>query len=231
MISDNTNNVIKIANLRLEYANILGFSNYAEMTLGDRMAETPHKVESFLEELYVASKPAAIRDYENIRKFAEEYGNENKLERWDWAFYSEKLKKKTYDIDDEILKPYFSLDKVENAIFNLATELFGLRFSANSNIPVYHPEVKTFEVYDLDNTFLSLLYIDYHPRQGKSGGAWMTSYRDQRKVNGIDERPLISIVANFARPTDTKALPPVVQRTHNISSRIWSCSSWNAHQM
>ncbi len=201
---DNKDNLRNIANLRLEIARMLGFLNFAEMTLGDRMADSPAKVEMFLDELYTASKPAAFRDFENVSDFANDLGHVGKIERWDWAFYSEKLKKKLYDIDDEILKPYFSLEKVENAIFNLATSLYGLRFSINNTISVYHPEVKTYEVYDQDNSFLSLLYIDYHPRPGKNGGAWMTSYRDQRNINGTDVRPLISIVANFTRPTDTR---------------------------
>ncbi len=202
--SDNTVNIRRIADLRLEIAKILGFSNFAEMILGDRMADTPAKVEKFLDELYVASKPAAFRDYENIRKFAAESGQKDAIQRWDWSYYSEKLKKKLYDIDDEILKPYFSLEKVEQAVFCLAEALYGIRFSFNNTIPVYHPEVKTYEVYDKDNSFLSVLYIDYHPRRGKSGGAWMTSYRDQKKINGTEIRPLISIVANFTRPTDTR---------------------------
>jgi peptidyl-dipeptidase Dcp len=202
--SDNSNNVLKIANLRLEIAKMLGFSTFAEMILGDRMADTPEKVEDFLEELYKASKPAAHRDFNNIRRFAEGYGHTGTIERWDWAYYSEKLKKKLYDIDDEILKPYFSLEKAENAIFGLATSLYGIRFTLNNTIPVYHSEVKTYEVYDQDDSFLSILYIDYHPREGKSGGAWMTSYRDQKNINGNEVRPLISIVANFTRSTETR---------------------------
>lgn len=201
---DNCNNVLKIANLRLEIARMLGFINFAEMILGDRMADTPEKVETFLEELYLASKPGAFRDFENIRVFADDCGHLSAIERWDWAFYSEKLKKNLYDFDDEILKPYFNLEKVESAIFGLANSLYGIRFSQNSTIPVYHPEVKTYEVYDQDGSFLSVLYLDYHPRIGKNGGAWMTSYRDQRKINGSDIRPLISIVANFTRPTETR---------------------------
>jgi len=202
--SDNSQNVLKIANLRLEIAKMLGFNNFSEMILGDRMAETPARVHKFLEDLYTAAKPAACRDYENIRKFAIESGQKDVIERWDWAFYSEKLKKKLYKIDDEILKSYFSLEKVENAIFDLAKSLYGIRFSRNGSIPVYHNEVKTYEVYDQDGSFLSILYLDYHPRPGKGGGAWMTSYRDQRNVNGTDVRPLISIVANFTRPSDTR---------------------------
>jgi len=201
---DNSNNVLRIANLRLSVAKLLGFNNFAEMILVDRMADTPGKVEKFLHDIYLASKPAAQRDYENIRKFAVENGLTESLERWDWAYYSEKLKKKLYNIDNEILKPYFSLEKVEKAIFDLATKLFGIRFSPNNSIDVYHQEVKTFEVYDQNDSFLSILYVDYFPRPGKGGGAWMTSYRDQRIVNGLDVRPLISIVANFTRPTETR---------------------------
>jgi len=201
---DNTQNTLKIANLRLEISRMLGFSNFAEMILGDRMADTPEKVEIFLEELYQASKPAALRDFEHIRSFAESLGHKGAIERYDWAYYSEKLKKKLYDIDDEILKPYFSLEKVESAVLGLATRLYGIRFIRNDAISVYNPEVKTFEVYDHNNSFLSIIYIDYHPRPGKNGGAWMTSYRDQKNENGKEVRPLISIVANFTRPSETR---------------------------
>ncbi|MGC1392608.1 MAG: M3 family metallopeptidase [Bacteroidales bacterium] len=200
---DNRQIVLKIANMRLEIARMLGFSTFAGMILGDRMADTPEKVETFLEELYDASKPAALRDFENLRKFAESQGYSGKIERYDWAYYSEKLKKKLFNIDDEILKPYFCLEKVEAAVLGLASELYGIRFIRSYAIPVYHPEVKTFEVYDNDNKFLSVLYIDYHPRPGKNGGAWMTSFRDQKNENGNEVRPLISIVANFTRPSET----------------------------
>jgi peptidyl-dipeptidase Dcp len=201
---DNSENAIKIANLRLEISNMLRFSTFAEMILGDRMADTPEKVGNFLEELYTASKPAALRDFEQVRSFAESHGHKGSLERYDWAYFSEKLKKKIYDIDDEILKPYFSLEKVEEAILGLAAALYDIRFVRNTSIPVYHPEVKVFEVYDQKNSFLSILYIDYHPRPGKNGGAWMTSFRDQKTQNGLDIRPLISIVANFTRPSETR---------------------------
>lgn len=200
---DNSENVKKIASLRLELAKMLGFRNYAAMILGDRMADTPEKVNSFLDELYNASGLAAHRDFNALGSFAGEAGNNDILQRWDWAFYSEKLKKKLFDIDDELLKPFFPLEKVESAIFDLATKLYGIRFLRNDVIPVYHPEVRAFEVYDSDNTFLAVFYTDYHPRKGKNGGAWMTSYRDQRKLNGKEIRPLISIVANFTRPTKT----------------------------
>jgi len=201
---DNRKITLEIANLRLEMARMLGFSTFAEMVLGDRMADTPEKVEIFLEDLFQASKPAAIRDFEHIRNFATDLGLSDSIQRYDWSFYSEKLKRKLYDIDDEILKPYFSLEKVEAAIFGLATSLYVLTFIRNNTIPLYHSEVKTFEVFDQDNTFLALLYLDYHPRPGKNGGAWMTSYREQKNENGKEVRPLISIVANFTRPSEIR---------------------------
>jgi peptidyl-dipeptidase Dcp len=201
---DNRELVKKIASLRMELANILGFKNFAELMLGDRMADTTDKVKSFLEELHSASRPAAHRDFDNIMKFALEHGHQGSIERWDWAYFSEKLKKLKYDFDDEVLKPFFSLGNVQEAIFGLASTLYGIKFSRNNKIPVYHPEVEPWEVFDNDGRFLAVLYIDYFPRPGKTGGAWMTSYREQRKINGSDIRPFISIVANFTRPTETR---------------------------
>jgi peptidyl-dipeptidase Dcp len=201
---DNRALVMKIVNLRLELSKLLGFSNFAEMILGDRMADNPEKVMTFLDKIYTASHPAAKRDFNRLRDYAFQNGLKDDIERWDWAFYSEKLKKALYDIDDEILKPYFSLEKVQMSIFDLATHLYGIKFTENKNIPVYHPEVKVWEVTDPDGNFLSILYLDYHPRAGKNGGAWMTSYRDQRNENGKEIRPFISIVTNFSRPGETR---------------------------
>jgi peptidyl-dipeptidase Dcp len=201
---DNSELAARIVNLRLELAKLLGFKNYAELALVDRMAETAEKAGTFLAELHSASKPAAIRDLEKVKKFAAEDGFPGELDRWDWAYYSEKLQKAQYDIDDEVLKPYFVLGNVERGIFDLAENLYGIKFIPNHSIQVYHPEVKTWEVRDADGTFMAILYIDYFPRSGKNGGAWMTSYREQRIYNGEDTRPLISIVANFTRPTDTR---------------------------
>jgi peptidyl-dipeptidase Dcp len=168
------------------------------------MAETPGKVESFLEELHASSKEYGLRDYNEVLGFAKAMGHSGVLERWDWAFYSEKLKMKKYEIDDEKLKPFFRLENVEKAIFDLAGRLYGLKFIEHTDIPVYHEEVKTMEVLDEVGSHLAVLYLDYFPRPGKSGGAWMTSFREQRKENGTDIRPLISIVANFTRPTGTR---------------------------
>jgi len=201
---DNRELSLRIANLRLELAKILSFNNFAELVLGDRMADTTDKVVSFLEELHAASRPAAHRDFEKVSLFASDNGHNGKIERWDWAYYSEKLQKVKYDIDDEVLKPYFVLENAEKAIFSLAETLYGIKFISNKRIPVYHPEVRTWEVHDKDDSFMAILYIDYFPRPGKNGGAWMTSFREQRIENGKDIRPLISIVANFTRPTDTR---------------------------
>jgi peptidyl-dipeptidase Dcp len=201
---DNRALVMKIVNLRLELSNILGFKTFAELELGDRMADTIAKVESFLDELHKASNPAAQRDYGNLRKFARENGHHGALERWDWAYYSEKLRMEKYSIDDEVLKPFFVLENLEKSIFDLAAKLYGIKFIPSEKITVYNPEVKTWEVQDEDGNFLAILYIDYFPRQGKNSGAWMTSFREQRSDNGKDIRPLISIVANFTRPTETR---------------------------
>ncbi len=202
--NDNRALVREIVNLRLELARILGFNNFAEMILGNRMADTTAKVETFLNELHSASKPAAHRDYNNIKIFAFKNGHSGEIQRWDWAYYSEKLRKAKFDIDDEVLKPFFVLENAEKAIFSLATTLYGIKFVRNNSIPVYHKEVKVWEVLDADNSFLAILYTDYFPRHGKNSGAWMTGYREQRKKNGKHVRPLISIVANFTRPTETK---------------------------
>ena len=198
---DNRTFVARIVNLRLETARLLGFVNFAEMALADRMAETPRKVESFLDDLYSASHEASERDYRNIADFAAGMGHDGRIERWDLAFWSEKLKREMHKIDDEILKPYFPLDKVTDAIFSLCNRLFGLRFERSNSIPVYHEEVIVYEVFDRDNSLLSILYTDFHPRPGKNGGAWMTSYRDQWRDGGLRIIPLVSIVGNFSRPT------------------------------
>ncbi len=203
-IKDNRSLVANIVNLRLEMAKMLGFKNYAEMVLGDRMAEEPERVVSFLEELFTSCRKAALRDYTNVVDFASENGHNGKIEKWDWAYFSEKLKKARYNIDDEILKPYFSLESVREAIFGLASRLFGLEFKSNDVIPLYHTEVSTWEVYNEERNLTAILYLDLHPRKGKSGGAWMTSFREQKVQDDKRIIPLISIVSNFARPSKTK---------------------------
>jgi len=173
---DNQENVKRIVNLRHERANLLGYKTHADFVLEERMAETPEKVKDFLNEL---------------------------LEKWDSAYYSEKLKQKLFNLDDEKLKPYFKLENVINGVFKVAEKLFGLTFKEVDNVDKYHPEVKTFEVYDNDE-FISLFYADFHPRPGKRGGAWMTSYKPQYILNGENSRPHISNVCNFTKPTSSK---------------------------
>ncbi len=201
---DNRSLVLNIVNLRLEKARILGFNNYAEMVLGDRMAENPQTVMDFLNKLHPAAHDASVRDFNNIQAFAETQIPEIRIERWDWLYFSEKLKKAKYNIDDEILKPYFNLEKVRDSVFGLASDLFGLSFLKNINIPVYNKEVETYEVFDRNGEILSILYLDYFPRTGKNSGAWMTSFRDQRIDDGKRIIPLVSIVCNFTRPTAKK---------------------------
>jgi peptidyl-dipeptidase Dcp len=201
---DNKDLSVKLARLRLQLAELLDFRNYAEMALADRMADSVEKVNSFLEELHKASSPAALRDYKDLKIYASENGHQGQLEKWDWAYYSEKLQKSKFNIDDEVLKPYFVLGNVQKAVFDLAGSLYGIALIPDDQISVYHPEVSTWRVMDSDGSFLAVLYLDFFPRQGKNGGAWMTSFREQRYDNRKDIRPLVSIVANFTRPTGTK---------------------------
>ena len=149
--------------------------------------------------------PIAKAEYKEMQDFAISEGVNSELQAWDWSYYSEKLKKQKYDIDDEITRPYFELEKVEQGVFELATSLYGLSFKPNMEIPLYHPDVKVFEVYDEKNVFLSLLYMDYFPRESKKGGAWMTEYQQPHKTKeGENMRPHISLVLNFTKPTKTK---------------------------
>lgn len=200
---DNQENVKRIVNLRHERANLLGYSTHADFVLEERMAETPEKVKDFLNELLEKAKPAAEREFTELEAYAKELDNIDRLEKWDSAYYSEKLKQKLFNLDDEKLKPYFKLENVINGVFKVAEKLFGLTFKEVDNVDKYHPEVKTFEVYENDN-FISLFYADFHPRAGKRGGAWMTSYKPQYMLNGENSRPHISNVCNFTKPTSSK---------------------------
>jgi peptidyl-dipeptidase Dcp len=202
---NNTGIIEKIVNLRLELANILGFKTYSDFVLSNRMAERTEKVWSFLDDLLKASMPVAQKEVEEMQHFAAENGLNDTLQIWDWSYYSEKLKKAKFDIDDEMTRPYFQLEKVEKGVFDLAKQLFGLYFRQNNDVPIYHNDVKVFEVYDEKNTFISLLYMDYFPRESKKGGAWMTEYEQQHITrNGENVRPHVSLVFNFTKPTKTK---------------------------
>ncbi|SHH05472.1 M3 family metallopeptidase [Flagellimonas flava] len=201
---DNQENVLQIVALRHERANLLGYDTHANFVLEERMAETPEKVTGFLDELLEKAKPAAEREFEQLTSFAQELDGIEKLEKWDSAYYSEKLKQKLFNLDDEKLKPYFKLENVIAGVFKVAEKLFGLTFNEVFNVEKYHEEVKTYEVYDDDSNFIALFYADFHPRTGKRGGAWMTSYKPQYTITGENSRPHISNVCNFTKPTETK---------------------------
>lgn len=201
---DNQENIVKIVSLRHERANLLGYPTHAHFVLEERMAENPEKVMDFLNELLQKAKPAAEKEFEELETFAKSLNQIDRLEKWDSAYYSEKLKQKLFNLDDEKLKPYFKLENVINGVFKVAEKLFGLTFKEIQTIEKYHPEVKTFEVYDDANNFISLFYADFHPRPGKRGGAWMTSFKPQYTLNGKNNRPHISNVCNFTKPTKSK---------------------------
>ena len=201
---DNQENVIKIANLRFERANLLGYKTHAHFVLEERMAETPEKVHKFLNELLEKAKPAAGKEFAQLEDFAKELDHIDRLEKWDGSYYSEKLKQKLFNLDDEKLKPYFKLENVISGVFKIAEKLFDLRFEEVTDIDKYNEEVKTYKVYDTSNNFISVFYADFHPRKGKRGGAWMTSYKSQYQRNGENVRPHISNVCNFTRSTPSK---------------------------
>ncbi len=201
---DNQQIILKIVGLRHERANLLGYSTHASFILEERMASTPDKVYDFLKELLEKAKPAAEREFEQLKHFAKNLDGLEKLEKWDGAYYSEKLKQELFNLDDEKLKPYFKLENVIDGVFKVTEKLFGLKFNAVSDIDKYHDEVKTFKVYDQQGNFVSYFYADFHPRPGKRGGAWMTSYKPQFRKDGKNSRPQISNVCNFTKATPSK---------------------------
>ncbi|AQS95306.1 peptidase M3 [Polaribacter sp. BM10] len=196
--------VLEIVNLRHKRANLLGYKTHAHFVLEERMAETPEKVIEFSNNLLEKAKPAALKEFENLEKYAKKLDGIDKLQKWDGAYYSEKLKKELFDLDQELLKPYFKLDNVINGVFEIANRLFDLNFEEINSIDKYHEDVKTYNVTDNENNFIAVFYADFHPRKGKRNGAWMTSYKSQQIKNGINDRPHVSIVCNFTKPTETK---------------------------
>ena len=201
---DNLENIRKIANTRMKIANLLGHKSYADYVLVDRMAEKKENVNDLLNKLLVAYKPTAEKEYAEVQAYAEKNGAYFKVQSWDWSYYSEKLKEEKFAINDEMLKPYFELENVKKGVFGLATKLYGIKFIKNNSIPVYHPEVDAYDVIDEKGKFLSVLYTDFHPRDGKRAGAWMNDFKSQYMVGKTDSRPQITIVMNFTRPTETK---------------------------
>ncbi|WP_044399801.1 M3 family metallopeptidase [Lacinutrix sp. Hel_I_90] len=201
---DNQQNVLDIAKLSYDRAQLLGYKTHAHFVLEERMAETPEKVETFLNELLEKAKPAAENEFETLENFAKALDGIKALQKWDSAYYSEKLKQKLFSLDDEQLKPYFKLENVIAGAFMVAEKLFNLHFEEIHDIDKYHEEVLTYKVTNDKGDFISLFYADFFPRKGKRNGAWMTSYKSQYIQNNENERPHVSIVCNFTKPTKTK---------------------------
>jgi len=196
--------VLDIVKLRHQRALLLGYKTHAHFVLEERMAETPEKVIAFSKDLLKKAKPAAKKEFKNLENYAKKIGGISQLQKWDGAYYAEKLKKEIFDLDQEILKPYFKLENVIAGAFTIAHKLFDLNFEAVTTIDKYHEDVKTYNVTDTNGDFIAIFYADFHPRKGKRNGAWMTSYKPQQIKNSKNERPHISIVCNFTKPTAKK---------------------------
>lgn len=201
---DNQNNVKNIVRLRHERANLLGYPTHAHFVLEERMAQNPDKVISFLNDLLDKAKPAAEKEFSQLTAFAKELDGIHQLEKWDGPYYSEKLKQKLFNLDDEKLKPYFKLENVLKGAFTIAEKLYGITFKEVFDIDKYHEDVQTFEALDFEGNLVAVFYTDFFPRKGKRNGAWMTSYKSQWMKDGSNERPHISNVCNFTPPTPTK---------------------------
>lgn len=200
---NNEQNVLEIVKLRLERAQLLGFESHANFVLEERMAKSIDNVETFLDDILDKSLPVAKKEIEELKAFALESDNLNDFQKWDKAYYTEKLKQKTFDLDEETLKPYFELNQVIKGMFDITSKLFNLSFKKDDTLEVYHKDVVTYKVYEEDK-YLATLYADFHPRAGKRDGAWMTTYKDQSNYEKIEERPQLSIVCNFTKPTKDK---------------------------
>jgi Zn-dependent oligopeptidase len=201
---NNESVLLKIVSLRAKRAHLLGYKTHAHFVLEERMAKSPELVKEFLNNLLTKAKPAAVREFERLQAFAFEQDGIDQLEKWDSAYYSEKLKQKLFDLDEEQLKPYFKLENVIAGAFEVAHRLFGLRFVETKKVDTYHKDVLTYEVVDEEGAFVALFYADFFPREGKRNGAWMTSFKPQMIKNGKNERPHVSIVCNFTKPTSSK---------------------------
>ena len=196
--------VLKIAKLRFDRAQVLSYKTHSHFVLEERMAENPEKVISFSNDLLAKAKPAALKEFEQLAAFAKELDGIEQLEKWDGSYYSEKLKQQLFNLDDEKLKPYFQLEKVLDGAFSIAQKLYGITFEEIFEIDKYHEDVKTYEVKDENGQLVAVFYADFFPRKGKRNGAWMTSFKSQSIKKEINERPHISIVCNFTKPTETK---------------------------
>ena len=202
--NDNREIVKKISSLRFKRASLLGFKNHSDYVLQERMAENSNRVLGFLKELIDFSKPAALKEIKDLTDFAKRNGGPEILEGWDFSYWLEKFKQEKFDLSDEMLRPYFKLENVLNGVFAVAKKLYGIEYKKIEGVPVYHKDVEVFEVMDSKRAYLGLFYADFFPRPGKRNGAWMTSFKNQKKIEGVDHRPHISIVCNFTKPTPTK---------------------------
>jgi peptidyl-dipeptidase Dcp len=201
---DNSAIIKKIALLRHQRANLLGYASHADFVLEERMAKNPTTVFAFLEDILVNALPFAKEELVELTAYSKTIGGPDELKRWDIAFYAEKLKKEKFSIDDELLKPYFKLENVIDGVFITAQKLYGLSFKQRNDIEVYHKDVTAYEVTNEAGEYVSMLYMDFFPRAGKRQGAWMTVFKNQKRINGVDVRPHISIVCNFTKPTASK---------------------------
>ena len=200
---DNREFIRELVNLRLEYAQLLGAKIYAEKALRLRMARTPEAVYQLLDELLTAYRPIAEEELKRVETFAKEHGHTEPLQPWDWSYWAQQYQKAYYELDEEMLRPYFELTKVSEAVLGLATTLYGIHFTPRPELPVYHPDVRTYEVTDADGSYLGLLYTDFFPREGKQSGAWMNNLQEQyHTASGEDHRPHIVLVMNFTPPTE-----------------------------
>lgn len=201
---DNQETVKKIVSLRHDRAQLLGFKTHAQYVLAERMAKDPETVQKFLSSLLLASKKAAQKDLDEVKNYAEKKDQVKEFKPWDFAYYSEKLKEEKYSFNEEDLRPYFQLEHVIQGVFDHAKKLYGLKFQEAKDVDVYHPEVKVYKIHDQTDQYVGLFYTDFFPRETKKGGAWMTSYREQGLMHGTIQRPHISIVCNFTKPTPSK---------------------------
>ncbi|MGB1038537.1 MAG: M3 family metallopeptidase, partial [Bacteroidia bacterium] len=202
---NNNEDIIKeLVKLRADRAKLLGYESHAHYVLEERMAKSPSNVFNFLSNIEEKALPFAEKEFEELSEYAKKQDSIDKLQKWDAAYYSEKLKKDRFAIDDELLRPYFQLERVVAGVFKTAKKLFGITFHQRTDIDLYHGDVQTYEVKDKDGKHLAVFYADFFPRSGKRQGAWMTSFRSQKKENNVDQRPHVSIVCNFTKPTETK---------------------------
>lgn len=201
---DNNNLINQFVNLRIQKAQLMGFDNWASFILDNNMAKFPGNVYDLLYKVWEPGLARAKDEARDMQAMNDREGDNFKLESWDWWYYAEKVRKEKYDLDEEQLRPYFELNNVRDGMFEVASKLFGLSFNLLENMPLFHPDSEVFEVNDADGSHIGVLYMDYHPRPSKSGGAWMTNYREQHYKNGKEIRPVVSLTCNFSKPTGGK---------------------------